>query len=381
MTMKTLSDISTEKLAQAEVAGLARVHLWVTGEMHRLVDEYASLARSILLKRGGKEGVLDGASGYQAQTDLLKAWGNTFADLTRLMLAGRKNAATLPYMLQGETWNRLAKNPALDMSEIKRIDEAVGAAWGGWVDTQLRILLDAAGSTVLEDGLNLSGHVWKLERSAREGIGQAVMAGIADKRSAWQVAEDLEQFLGANQDCPRWTSGRLYGLTKKEIASGNLSGLVTGKSCDGQGVAYDALRLARTEIQRAHAEATDRMLKASPWVLQEKFNLSEAHSSADACDDYAKGGENGDGVYPVGETSLPVHPNCLCYKTAVTMSDAEFIQGMRGWMSGTSAWPAMDDFARSMGESATTISAAGVTVDLLTQWLFGDEGALGKLMK
>jgi hypothetical protein len=217
--------------------------------------------------------------------------------------------------------------------------------------------------------LNLSQRIWRIDREARDGINAVIMNGISSSSSAWDIAKQLEAYLGANQDCPRWTSSRLR-LSKEQIAVGNTRGLLTGKECDGSGVSYNALRLARTEIQKAHALATDRILAQQPWVEKEKIHLSAAHPETDICNEIVEGGEKGEGVYAVGEIELPLHPNCLCYKTAVLMEEKELTSQLRGWMQGTTTWSEMDDYQEAIGgQLAASILPNAIN---LAVWLFGD---------
>jgi hypothetical protein len=219
--------------------------------------------------------------------------------------------------------------------------------------------------------MNLSGRIWKWDRESREGINRVLMDGIANQKSAWDIAKNLEQYLGANEDCPRWTSTRLHGRTKKEIAAGDTGGLLSGNACDGSGVSYNALRLARTEIQKAHTLATDRIMAAQPWVEKEKVHLSAAHPETDICDDVVGGGEKGEGVYDVGTIELPLHPNCLCYKTAVLMDEKDFTSQMNGWLRGTTTWSEMDEYEAAIGgQLSASILPNAVN---LAVWMFGED--------
>lgn len=165
-----------------------------------------------------------------------------------------------------------------------------------------------------------------------------------------------------------------------------MTGLITGSNCDGQGVSYNALRLARTEIQKAHALATDRVMRNSPWVEKEKVNLSAQHPEADICDDVVSGGEEGEGIYEKGEIELPLHPNCLCYKTAVLMAEKDFTKQLSSWVKGgPSTAPggsaqdfggAMDDYARFLGVEPDEVIETNLSKDsslvMLGVWLFGE---------
>jgi hypothetical protein len=111
----------------------------------------------------------------------------------------------------------------------------------------------------------------------------------------------------------------------------------------------------------------------------EQIKLSEQHPEPDICDDVTSGGEAGKGIYPVGTITLPLHPQCLCYKVSVSMSDDEFIQQMRGWLDGSQQWPAMDTYTSNVTGGAGI--DLGQETELLSTWLFGGEKELERAMK
>jgi len=249
---------------------------------------------------------------------------------------------------------------------------------------QLQEVLDAANRRLYGDGLTLSQRIWNQDQQSWNGIRATLMQGVAEGNSAWNVAKQLEQYLGGGRDCPRWTSTRLYARTKQDIASGDRTGLYSGTACAGQGVAYNALRLARNEFQVVHHMATDDIFSKMPWVEKEAINLSPSHPDIFcACEDVVVNGEDGTNVYPKGEISLPIHVQCLCYKTAVLMDDAAFVDKTRGWLNGTQPWGAMDDYASWLGvmpqNMFATSLAVGIANDLVV-WLWGDEEDLEALL-
>jgi hypothetical protein len=217
----------------------------------------------------------------------------------------------------------------------------------------------------------LDNRIWRIDAAGREAINNVIMQGIANGESAWDMAKKLEQFLGAGEGCTRWTSTRLYGRTAKDRAAGDTTGLLSGDDCNGRGVAYKALRLARTEIQKIHALATDKLMKMQPWVEMEQCHLSAAHPEIDECDGVVSGGENGDGVYPVGTIEYPLHPLCFCYKTGVLMNEKAFVDKMFGWLNGTETWSEMDEYSDMIGgDISATLMADALSLAI---WLFGDE--------
>jgi hypothetical protein len=177
-------------------------------------------------------------------------------------------------------------------------------------DPQLKAVLDAAAQRMYGDGLTLSDRIWRLDLESRNGIKRTVLNGVANGDSAWNIAKDLETYLGANEDCPRWTSTRLSKLTPTDrmVSRRGLVVSVLGTPCESKGVAYKALRLARNEIQIAHQRATDDIWGNVPWLEQEQVMLSPDHPPIGCeCEDVVAGGEDGEGIYPKGEITLPLH--------------------------------------------------------------------------
>lgn len=374
--MQRLDEVALGNLDKAAFKALLRLQVYFTGRTHELILKFGADASVVLLRYADEEGVLDGSRGFRAQSELLNLWGDTWKIWQDEFLAARREAVSLPFgsmavrherLMRAAEGGRQNERREIASQSATAMKEAIE---DGVFKPQVEILLNAAGEHIYGDGMNLSGRIWRVDREAREAINNAIMQGVANGDSAWNIAKTLEQYLGAGKDCPRWTSTRLYGRTASDRAAGDTGGLLSGNDCDGRGVSYNALRLARTEIQKAHALATDKLLAQQPWVEKEKCNLSAAHPEPDECDDAANGGENGDGVYPVGTIEFPLHPHCFCFKTAVMMDSADFTKKLNGWLNGES-WSEMDEYQQFIG--------GDVAVSLLPQaftlaiWLFGEE--------
>jgi hypothetical protein len=360
------------RIYQASFKALMRLQVYFTGRTHELMLEYRDKAQSIILRRGGKDNVMDATTALGIQSTLMAMWGDTWTTWSAEFHQIRREAGQIAFGVQAVEHSRLVAPLMITEgnqghSNAMPLQESVT---DGVYDPQLRILLEIANQYFYGDNVNLSGRIWRIDREAREGINAALINGIQKGDSAWNIAKELESFLGAGNDCPRWTSTRLYGRTKKDIAAGDTTGLLSGNDCNGKGVSYKALRLARTEIQKIHSLATDRMMSQQPWVKEEQVHLSAAHPETDICDDTVSGGRDGQGIYEVGEISLPLHPECLCYKTAVLMKQADFTKQMNGWLKGEQ-WSEMDKYASDLGvDLSTDLTPAAVN---LAVWLFSDE--------
>jgi hypothetical protein len=81
----------------------------------------------------------------------------------------------------------------------------------------------------------------------------------------------------------------------------------------------NALRLSRTELQRAYDEAQMRAMYENEEVWGYKVELSPNHPKPDICDVYANIDFGyGQGVFPKSKMiEVPIHPNCICRKYAI----------------------------------------------------------------
>jgi hypothetical protein len=373
-----LLDIPVSQIQDAQQAALMRLQLWFTGETHRILYELTRYARSVILKYASDD-KLDEIQGQKALHDIIREWDKTFIGWKRTFDLAREHAAAIPFgalALYHEHYVvRGYEGKSMEFAKAPKIAGAI-------FHPQLEGVIQAANQRIYKDGLQLSARIWRLDQEARVGINAALMDGISKGKSAKMIAADLEQFLGAGQDCPRWTSTRLYKLTKTDIASGDRRGLITGDDCVGQGMSYNALRLARNEIQAVHNMLADQMMADQPWIQQEQINLSPSHPPIGCeCEEIVS---VNNGIYPKGTIILPVHPQCLCWKSAVLMDPDEFTASLRDWIQGGSN-PAMDAYANTLGIESVDIAETSLLGNAITNvmgvWLWENlKDALGELL-
>lgn len=388
----TLANMAPKKMPRYQQAALMRLQLFVLGMTHEWLYQVTTAARAVLEKAAGDDGIFDAGEMFRAQTEIYSAWGKFFHDWTLLMNRAMVQAASIPFGTLAVYHREYLSPYPSPKGEGRQAPEGRGRremSEGYSVSTsvfrpQLDVVVDAANNRIYRDGLRLSGRIWRLDRVARDGINQVLMRGVMDGQSAWQIAQALEQYLGAGADCPRWTSTRLYKLTKAQIAAGDRRGLKTGADCQGQGVAYNALRLARTEIQAVHHMASDMISQRSPWVEKEQVVLSPAHPKPDICDDVIAAGEGGRGIYTKGTIQLPLHPHCLCYKVQVLMDPDEFADQLGAWVRGEQSWGAMDQYAQFLGMDPKNLGKIDLIEDAiglaLVTWLTGGKADLMGVM-
>ena len=374
----SLSAIPPDVAEVAQQAAVIRLHLFVLAEVQEAVAKVADAAAAALRSSPGDQPPSPVVV-TQLQTAVSRSWDAFIQSYTNILGIALQQAASFPFGVLAIMHNEWIRPVANEVQESKRLHEQLNA------DTlfrpQLQAVVDAAYRRTWADGLNLSNRIWQLDRYGRDGLNTVINLAMARGAGAWELAQDVERFLGPGRDCPRWARERLRDLTKADIAAGDRTGLHTGDDCHGQGVSYNALRLARTEIQAILNMATVEMFRSMPWIEKEQINLSPEHAVVDECDDVANGGEDNEGVYPVGEIFLPVHPHCLCYRTAVLAGKEQFVDQLRDWMTGARSWPQMDAYAMMLGgrdNLGEDLRGSQIGVSM-AYWLWGNAVELGGL--
>lgn len=169
-------------------------------------------------------------------------------------------------------------------------------------------------SYIEADGLQLSDRLWRLDQHARESVGRAVETAVIQGHSASRAAQE---FLARGVAVPADVAAKMEMAGAGRLARVAGRALMTG---DGERSAYaNALRVFRTEINRAHGEAYRASLDQLPDVIGVRFVLSPAHPQRDVCDMHASVNRYGlgPGVYPKGKSPWPAHPNTLSFEEVV----------------------------------------------------------------
>lgn len=161
---------------------------------------------------------------------------------------------------------------------------------------------------IANDGLQLSDRLWRIDRAARDTITGAIERAVVMGMGATEAAQAL------------LSQGALVSrdITSKaqEASATRLSNQIKVK-LTGDGSPMDnALRVMRTEINRAHGEAYIDSFIAHPDFGGLKFTLSPAHPRPDICDLLSTQNLHGlgPGVYPTrGSCPWPAHPNTISF--------------------------------------------------------------------
>jgi hypothetical protein len=354
------------RAALRQQLALLRLHLWATGALAELMNQLGTDVGDAI-RGAGDELTLGDVPGIMQRVDgVLRAWTLRYSELVD---AVRTAAA---WVVQGTASQHFGAMVRVALLQEQRVGVGFptwdpnmpqkGGGRGGWSpvftnygpvvrQAQARVdrLVTGKGALRYSDGKNLSDRIWNLPKGVRRRALGEVANAASKGESAYTAAKRVERYLQPGQECPRWTSTRLR-LTKSEIAAGNRSGLYSGSPCAMKGVSYNALRLMRNEAQIAHHAATDELFAKMPWVKMERIRLSPSHPDIGCeCEEIVASGPYGDGTYRKGLITLPIHVNCLCYKTPVMMDPRTMARQLGDWLGGTGSWPDMDAFASWWG--------------------------------
>jgi hypothetical protein len=163
-----------------------------------------------------------------------------------------------------------------------------------------------------EDGLQLSDRIWRIDNNARRVVSEAIQSAVIQGHSASKAAQE---FLSRGVAVPRDVADKLSAAGAQGIGKNLADGLLRT-----EGNPYDAaLRVFRTELNRAHGEAYQAAAFAHPDTIGTRFLLSPRHPRHDICDLHAHANVYGlgPGVYPEGKNPWPAHPNTLSYVEVV----------------------------------------------------------------
>ena len=164
--------------------------------------------------------------------------------------------------------------------------------------------------TAYKDRKGLSERIWQYTKKFDKDIDYIIAEGIANKKSTYEIAKDLEKYVNPKASKP-WDWGKVYPNSSKKID-------------------YNAQRLARTAVNHAFQQAQKRSCEKNPYVTGIKWLTSNSHRTCELCNN-----RNGT-IYKVNEVPLD-HPNGLCTTVPeIPMSLEEIGTELRVWIDGES---------------------------------------------
>lgn len=182
---------------------------------------------------------------------------------------------------------------------------------------------------VYDNGWTLSKAIWGESKSKAKMINEIISEGLAQNKSSYDIAKDLERFVNPNaRKNMNWE--KVYPHTSKKVD-------------------YNAYRLAKTLIQHAYQQSWERTNAKDPFVTAYRWMISNSGRVCPICIDRAYSDHGyGTGIYP--KDALPMdHPNGMCWFEAI-MPDLDEIGSRLGeWVVNPRSDKEIDEWFVDMG--------------------------------
>lgn len=143
---------------------------------------------------------------------------------------------------------------------------------------------------VYDGDWSLSKAIWNDTKKTKSDINEIVAKGIAENKSAYDIAKDLEKYVKPGAQKP-WDWGKVYPGTKRVID-------------------YNAQRLARTLVTHAYQQSIIETAKKNPYVTGLKWVASHSSRVCEICQ------ERDGKIYSLKDVPLD-HPNGMCTQIVV----------------------------------------------------------------
>lgn len=183
------------------------------------------------------------------------------------------------------------------------------------------VVRTVATGQLYEGKWSLSRALWKNTRRTQRDVQNVIAQGIAQNKSAYDIAKDLEKYVdpSARKD---WDWSKAYPGTARKVD-------------------YSAQRLARTMVSHAYQQSFVKTTQKNPFVTKYKWVSSGGARTCEICAER-------DGV-EYSKTDLPLdHPNGMCTFIAVIEdSMTDIADRIADWALGGSD-PELDTWSKAL---------------------------------
>ena len=214
-----------------------------------------------------------------------------------------------------------------------------------------------------EGNWSLSKALWRAGSSTQRDVESIIAKGIAENRSAYDIAKDLERYVNPKA-AKDWEWSKVYPGTSRRVD-------------------YNAQRLARTMVSHAYQQSFVRTTQKNPFVTKYRWLSSGGERMCPICED--RDGKD------FAKDDLPLdHPNGMCTFVAVIEdSMTDIADRLADWAQGKSD-PAIDSYVKDlygssqMPEQVKSVvlnRSPSTTKDLTSKWGIPVQGIQGKAVQ
>ncbi|MFC0905887.1 hypothetical protein ACFHWD_14520 [Clostridium sp. MT-14] len=196
------------------------------------------------------------------------------------------------------------------------------------------VLKDIVSGDFYKDGKGLSQRLWFNGNKVNGDIDRIIQKGIAEKKSAYELAQDLQTYVNPNSK-KDWDWKKVYPNVAKTID-------------------YNAQRLARTSISHAYTLSMLKSCEKNPFVNKVKWHSVFAPGrTCPLC-------KERDGQEYLLKNCPMDHPNGLCYQEPLLDDSLENIGSrLNSWVKGGND-PALDSWYDKYGNYFSGESKIGI---------------------
>ena len=221
--------------------------------------------------------------------------------------------------IQGTITHNMALTAQAMVSANQQVLGSVGLyVQGAFSRVPDDVVRSVATGKLYKGNWTLSKAIWGTTRKTQKDINSIIAEGIAQNKSAYAIAKDLEKYVSPSARKP-WDWAKVYPGTSKKVD-------------------YNAQRLARTAVSHAYQQSFVRTTQKNPFVTKYKWLGSNSHRICPIC------AERDGKLFEKDELPLD-HPNGMCTFVAVMdESMVDMADRIADWALGKPD-PELDDYA------------------------------------
>lgn len=213
--------------------------------------------------------------------------------------------------------NMLAVSTAVVENNVRNLKKAGIDLSQAYFYVPKDVIEEVVTGKIYQGRWTLSKAIWGDSKQTIKDLHTVVAKGIAENKSAYDIAKDLEKYVSPKAR-KTWEWSKVYPGTKKVID-------------------YNAQRLARTMASHAYEESFVRVTKNNPFLDAYQWLPSNSDRVCPVCKERATQDKYGlgRGIYPKDKLPLD-HPNGMCTFRAVrSQSYKQIADDLAAWVKGT----------------------------------------------
>lgn len=270
-------------------------------ELNSRLAKYVALVEEIYEQLNLEAAKLVGNTGYSFDAEIPFKWSDypqTKKRISDIQEQFVEDIQAVIYRGTSEEWKK--SNEVQDM-----LANAVLKTYDAQVDGERYRIYYQTNSEALQafhkrkdKGFTISDKLWQQSSLYRQELEEAISCAIHKGTSAITLSKQISKYL---LDFPK-----LQKDYKERFGTAS-----TAKDCE-----YRSIRLARSEINMAYRQAENLRWQQMDFIVGYEIKLSGSHHVHDICDQLK-------GKYPKSFVWTGWHPNDLCYKVSIRMTDDE----------------------------------------------------------